>query len=311
MSFQFSLKMRALSVNRYRGKTAVLATKHEKLWAIEKPMLTGLGMSLISPPGIDTDALGTFSGEVERDGTPLETAIRKARLGMSITKLPFGFANEGSFGPHPQLIFIPGNQEFMVFIDDELGIEIAEQTISTETNYNHTNVSSIAAAAAFLEQVRFPSHGLIVLPHNQKRSRPEKAGGAFSGKEPLTLIKGIRDRATLEEAIEFCKSQSNDGLARIETDMRAHMNPLRQRVIRRLAIKLARRLQRACAQCECPGWGITGVAGSLPCEDCGYPSQEAPAFEIHSCSKCSYSQKLPRRDGLTLVEATYCQRCNP
>ncbi|CAN5499248.1 hypothetical protein BH10CYA1_BH10CYA1_61740 [soil metagenome] len=303
--------MKQSFTQRYRGKTAVLTTKHEKFRPIGKPILAGLGMSLVCPEGIDTDSLGTFSGEIERTGTPLQTAVRKARLGMSMTGLPFGFANEGSFAPHPQLFFIPANQEFMVFIDDQLGIEIAERIVSTETNFAHANVSSLADAEEYLSRVRFPSHGLIVRPHHEDKSLIDKVGRALWGGNSGTLIKGICDRALLAEAIDTCKAQSKDGLAQIETDMRAHMNPMRQRVIRKVAIKLVRRLQRTCAECDCPGWGITGAAGSLRCEECGYPSPEAPAFEIHSCAKCSYSENVPRQDGVTHVEATFCQRCNP
>ena len=48
---------------------------------------------------VDTDRLGTFTGEVERPGPPRETALMKARLGQRATGLPRALASEGVFGP--------------------------------------------------------------------------------------------------------------------------------------------------------------------------------------------------------------------
>ena len=45
---------------------------------------------------VDTDVFGTFAGEVERVGTPLETAVEKAQLGIKTTGNPFAIASEGS-----------------------------------------------------------------------------------------------------------------------------------------------------------------------------------------------------------------------
>jgi len=124
------------------------------------------------------------------------------------------------------------------------------------------------------------------------------------------IYKGLREREDLAAAISCCRELSGDGLARIETDMRAHMNPTRMRVLRRLGIKLSKRLQRKCASCGCPGFGLTGGEGSLLCEECNYPS-ETPAMEVYSCLKCNHRMLVPRRDGITHIEAMYCQRCNP
>jgi hypothetical protein len=275
-------------------------------------MFAGLGMKVSVPAGIDTDLLGTFTGEIERKGTPKETAIKKARLGMHHLGVPLGLASEGSFGPHPLIFFIPGTEEIMVFIDDELGIQVSEFIISEETNYNHATVTAASELDEFLTKVQFPSHGLIVRPNEKNEpSLLETAGSLLLGKKLDTLIfKGITDIGALHKAIETCKAESQDGKAHVETDMRAHMNPTRQRVIRKLAIKLARRLQRVCPECACPGWGKTGIVAGLPCEECDYPS-DAAMFEIHSCARCNLEQHVAREDGITHVEPGECQRCNP
>ncbi|MBX9772126.1 MAG: hypothetical protein K2X29_12185 [Candidatus Obscuribacterales bacterium] len=297
--------------SRYNERQVVLTTKHDKEKAIALPFQAGLGLKVRSAPDIDTDLLGTFTGEIERKGTPVETAVKKARLGMRQHNLPLGLASEGSFGPHPLLFYIPGTQEFMVFVDDELGIQITEQIISTETNYNSTSVSSVADAEEFLARVRFPSHGLIVRPNDYSPSLIEKAGRVLLSRKINSLIvKGVRTLAELELAIVNCKAESSDHMAYIETDMRAHMNPTRQRVIRTLAIKLARRLQKVCPDCACPGFGLTDVVRGLPCSECGFPS-DSPKFEIHSCAKCQHKEQLARLDGLSYVDPGECHRCNP
>lgn len=58
-----------------------LATMHGKEKAIAPAFKRHLGMSVLPCDFIDTDAFGTFTGEIVRQATPLETAIAKAKLG--------------------------------------------------------------------------------------------------------------------------------------------------------------------------------------------------------------------------------------
>ena len=44
----------------------------------------------------DTDVLGTFTGDVPRPGSPFETAVAKARIGMGLTGCSLGLASEGT-----------------------------------------------------------------------------------------------------------------------------------------------------------------------------------------------------------------------
>lgn len=50
----------------YAGQGAVLATMHGEKAAFGPALARELGLRLIVPEGIDTDALGTFTGEVVR-----------------------------------------------------------------------------------------------------------------------------------------------------------------------------------------------------------------------------------------------------
>ena len=90
----------------YQGQVICLATLHGKEQALARPFALGLGASL-RVSACDTNALGTFSGEVERPADALSTCLRKAELGMEATGLRLGLASEGSFGPHPHAGDLP------------------------------------------------------------------------------------------------------------------------------------------------------------------------------------------------------------
>jgi hypothetical protein len=164
----------------YAGRSAVLATMHRKEEAIAPALSATLGLVVVPAAGLDTDQLGTFSGEIARQGTMLEVAVRKARLGMQGAGLPLGLASEGSFGPHPAIPFFAAGMELLVFVDDERGIVVSESLIADATNFGHLVVSPGDALEAFLERVGFPSHALIVR--------------ANEGSVTAALVKGLSGR---------------------------------------------------------------------------------------------------------------------
>jgi len=149
----------------YAGRSAVLATMHRKEEAVAPALLSTLGLLVVPARGLDTDQLGTFSGEVPREGSMLDVAMRKARLGMSATGLPLGIASEGTFGPHPAIPFFPAGLELLVFVDDARGIVVHESFIAETTNFDHLAVLPGEALESFLERVGFAAHGLIVRPN--------------------------------------------------------------------------------------------------------------------------------------------------
>lgn len=280
----------------YAGRSAVLATMHRKEEAIAPVLLSALGLLVVPAPGLDTDKLGTFSGEISREGTMLEVAVRKARLGMGAAGLPLGIASEGTFGPHPAIPFMPAGMELLVFVDDEKEIVVHESLIAEATNFDHLAVLPGEALEPFLERVGFPAHGLIVRPNE--------------GAPTAALAKGIVDRETLDRAIADAASVSWDGRARLETDMRAHFNPTRLESLAVLAKRLAQRLATLCPACGTPGFGRTGTRTGLICEDCDTPT-EMVAVQIFGCPKCDHREELPRPDGLQTAPARYCPQCNP
>ena len=260
------------------------------------PFRFELGLELVVPTDLDTDALGTFTGEVERAGTPEQVCLRKARLGMVATGLKFGVANEGSFGPHPYLFFVAADIEFMTFVDDQNGFVVTESLICERTNYGRRDVRTVGELADWLPSIGFPEHALIVRPR--------------CGQSGCAIAKGIRTIDHLEAALARAIGSSADGMATVEPDMRAHLNPLRLAAIQRLGFRLARRVASPCPVCSAPGWGRTGSVAGLPCQRCG-GSTAMIEQEVFSCTACAHREERPRRDGLVGAPPERCPYCNP
>ncbi len=69
-----------LAAHPYRGLWAAIATMHGKEHAIAPALCGWFDMTVTVAPGIDTDALGTFTGEIARAGTMVDAArAKKAR----------------------------------------------------------------------------------------------------------------------------------------------------------------------------------------------------------------------------------------
>ncbi|MCY7308448.1 MAG: hypothetical protein LH632_20405 [Rhodoferax sp.] len=280
----------------FAGRSAVLVTMHGKEKAVAPAFGQVLGMNLVVTKGVNTDALGTFSGETLRRGSMLETAVAKAWLGINATGLQLAIASEGSFGPHALIPFLPSGIETLVFVDADQGWVIHEAMAVEQTNFAHLVAVPGTPINTFLTQVGFPEHGLIVRPN---------AGDSFA-----SLAKGLVDRGDLDDAVATAAASSADGRARIETDMRAHLNPTRMDMLARLAMRLALRLAAHCPGCSAPGWGRIDVALGLPCELCRMPTQVIAA-EVLGCAACGIRELQPRRDGMVHARPAQCVYCNP
>ncbi|MEV0003721.1 DUF6671 family protein [Micromonospora sp. NPDC050980] len=273
----------------FRGVVACLATMHGKQWALRAPLRRRLGMGLRVAP-VDTDALGTFTGEVPRPGSARETVVRKARLGMAVTGSPVGLASEGAFGPHPAAPWMPADVEYVACVDDRSGLTVVESAVSLETNHAHltTDGRDRRAVLAFLRRVGFPHHAVVVRPVAGP-GRPEK---------------GLRRLADVLDAVARA---SAGGAAVLAADLRAHVNPTRMRVIAAAGQRLARRLATACPACAAPGFGPVGAEGGLPCGDCGTPTGH-DALLIRGCVRCPHRSRHPVHG---VADPGACPRCNP
>ena len=271
-----------------------LGTMHGKEAVIALP-LHKLGIALEMPVNFDTDRFGTFSGEIARTGSMRDAARAKALAATNATGLRYGIASEGSYGPHRQMPFIVAGIEILLWKDTDSGVEIVEQLVDEHPVFHHAKAKNIDDAKEFLERVDFPNTGLIVSPLSHRT---------------LPLGKGIRDKALLESLVVDAAHQSNCGMALVQTDMRAHMNPRRMKMIGRLAKRIAFRLATSCKVCGAPGWGMLYTEQGLPCKWCGERTLLLK-HEIHGCSACGETAEVPRRDGLTHADPSHCPSCNP
>jgi len=255
-----------------------------------------LGAQLIVPHGVDTDAFGTFTGEIERQGDMRETAIAKARAGMSKAGCSIGIASEGSFAPLPAAPFLSQNLELAVLVDRERDIVVVESVASLETNFSAIEVNDNRMLKEWLTRVGFPEHGLIVR--------------SIGGDAQPVNIKGIRSARELQQAIKKARNAAPSEVISLETDMRAHMNPTRMRVIAEAANRLATRLNTLCPGCGSPGWGQVDQVGGLPCADCGLPTTWIKHV-INGCPACPHRSDEDRDDGLAAADPQHCAACNP
>ena len=89
----------------FEGRTLIIATKHQKEKVIVPLFEKQFGARCKVSINFDTDTLGTFTGEIEREHDALTTLRNKCLMAMELNNCDLGVANEGSFGPHPELIF--------------------------------------------------------------------------------------------------------------------------------------------------------------------------------------------------------------
>lgn len=282
----------------FTDRRVALATLHGKADALS-PALAPLGFR-VEAIAVDTDALGTFAGDVERPGTPHEVVVEKARRGMAASGLTLGIATEGSFGPDPILGFLPLHRELLAFVDAQHGQTLVLEHAGHDTNWVSKAIRPGDDLAPVLAAIGRPTHAALVKPNRW----------ALPASEPLPVAKGIIDAAAVAEAVERMAARSEDGLARIEADMRAHVNPTRLAAIGRLGHQLARRLATPCPRCDAPGFGRVDARLGLPCELCGEATDLVRA-EIHGCGVCGHREERTRADGLTAADAGHCPECNP
>lgn len=278
----------------YLGQIAVLATKHEKLPLVGPPLADAVGLH-VEAVAVDTDALGTFTGDIPRQAPPLETAIAKARLGMRSTARALGLASEGSIGPDPTMPFVVLDREIVVLVDDGTGIVVWETHASWDVVAVSTTVGTGDDLGAFLSRARFPDHQLIVRPGD----------GALH-----PIHKGISSIEALTAAVDECAAGSADNLALVETDLRAHACPSRRAVIAVAAKRLARRIATRCPSCGSPGWGRVDVVLGVACAWCG--TQVArPRAEIDGCPACDHKATRPVISPDARADPAQCPLCNP
>lgn len=277
----------------YAGRRIGLATMHGKERALAAPFRRVLGAGIVVP-ALDTDTLGTFSGEVPRPDALVETALLKAEmLFEAMPDLDCALASEGSYGPIDRVPLAPGGVELLAFVDRRRGIRHVETLPTHRTSWRLQRFAAgDPARLVALREMGFPAFGVFVVCSSDM-SRP---------------IKGLETADAVIEAMDREARRSADGLAVLYSDMRAHRNPLRMKVLRAAGWKLATRLATLCPKCHAPGWGWIDSRRGLPCEACAAPTHWID-FEIDGCTVCGHATGRPRKDGRRTASRLSCRAC--
>ncbi len=277
----------------FKGRKLLIATKHEKEKAIAPILEKELGVRCFVPTNFDTDTLGTFSGEIQREADALTTARTKCLLAMEQFDCDLAIASEGSFGPHPEVFCIPVDEELLLLVDKKNEIEIFVRELSTNTNFHSAEIRTEAELAEFAKNAKFPSHGLII----------RQASYDF-----LDIVKGITEMDQLIETFNYFIKKYNS--LWIETDMRAMYNPSRMIVIEKACLRLAEMMNSLCPICYTPGFGITEGLQGLPCKVCQTATSSILSY-TYACKKCKYRKEEKFPNGKFQEEPMYCDVCNP
>ena len=277
----------------FQERKLIIATKHEKESVIAPILKKELGVICFVDETFDTDTLGTFTGEVERELDPISTAREKCLRAMKLNKCDLGVASEGSFGPHPSMFFVNADDEFLIFIDSKNNIEVIVRELSTSTNFNGKQIQTQQELLEFAKQTDFPKHGLIL-----RKSKDENTD----------IHKGLIDLEKLKSTFEHLLSKYNS--VYVETDMRAMYNPTRMSVIKKATQKLVEKIKSTCPQCQMPGFGITDAKRGLECNLCGSPTNSTLSY-IYVCQHCKFTKEEMYPNKKTTEDPTYCDYCNP
>lgn len=279
----------------FSGCHIVFATNHGKVEAARPPFHDILSAH-VEAVAIDSDSLGTFSGEVERQGSMVDALRGKIQLAQKITDAPLILTSEGSFSSADGFGVLFHGIEMLMLWDRRTGVEILEQYISYETNYATATLRSLSELHEFLKRISFNSHALVLSPE----------GMPLQG----NVCKGITDRTQAESVFSRQIALSPSQSVMAMSDMRAHLNPTRMKAIGACCELLAKRLTSTCPSCGSGGFGLVATVPSLPCSGCGTPTQRARA-EVHCCPFCGNKVERSRSDGKTHALPSECDWCNP
>lgn len=277
----------------FKARSLLIATKHGKEQVIAPLLEAAFSLRCHTPSDYDTDLLGTFTGEIEREKDPLSTVREKAKRAAEQYNADLVLASEGSFGPHPSIFFVQADEEWLLLYDARHHHEIIVREISTQTNFNGQSITSASDLESFAAKAGFPDHRLII----------RNAVGSLA-----YIQKGIGDWGALTDAYKDC--QQKHGTVYVETDMRAIYNPTRMEVIRAATEKLIEKMKTCCPACQIPGYGIVEVLPGLLCSLCASPTRSTRAY-VYGCTSCGHRNVAPFPHGKTAEDPMYCDHCNP
>ena len=277
----------------FRRKVLHMVSRHQKQQYIEPVLASRLGFICKTVSEVDTDLLGTFSGEVARTLSPVACAREKCKRAREYVNDGYLLASEGSFGPHPTLGWVTAGEEWLLLYDIEEDAELIVRDITLDTCFLGKAIANEQQCLDFLQKVGFPNQRVIV---------------KSSQEQPEIIFK---NGSTPEEIVKIMHNMLYEkGNCYIETDMRAMFNPTRQQHLNKLAGLLADKLNSICPDCGWYGFSVTSVERGLPCSWCGTPTNSV-SNEIYTCNRCSCKQNKKFPQGIQQEDPQYCNQCNP
>lgn len=273
---------------RYSGSTAHLVTKHSKASVIAPVFAQKLGIDVLTVTA-DTDLLGTFSGEVLRKKSQLETAIDKALIAKDLSAAKICIASEGTIGPDPSIPVLMADIETIVFIDLEADLVIQHTYLSRDIYSFRTKLTSTEQLKT--TDLQLEKQAMIV--------RSSEENSEF-------IQKGLQNISDLRGAVESALSLSEAAI--IEPDYRAMYSESRRLNIMECARLLAEKISSCCPSCLRPGWSSVPSSVSKTCADCGGKNTSVPRGRIYRCEGCEY--QVEELDASGICEPRFCFVCN-
>jgi hypothetical protein len=277
----------------FNGRKLIIATKHQKERVILPLVKANMHVDVFVPSDYDTDKFGTFSGEITRTTNALEAVRKKCLDAMNEYGYDLGIASEGSFGPHPSLFFAHADDELLILIDQKNNLEIIAREVSLETNFSGEKIQTYEQLIEFAKRVQFPSHGLLLKDGENHFSK---------------IQKDISDWEQLKSIYDSFVQHSKE--IWVETDMRAHQNPTRMKIIEQATQKLIKKVASLCPNCQTPGYDVKEVVKGLPCNWCKSPTLSTLALS-YACQKCSHTTLEKYPNGKHYESPEFCSYCNP
>lgn len=270
-------------------KRALLVTKHGKQHLLA-PVFGVNGWNL-EVAWADTDVLGTFSGDVPRRHSPLETVRRKAILGVGLGDAPWVVASEGTIrSAWPGLVY---DVELVVLASRDSRTLVVGRAVGYGIRAVKFKVDSTTTEEEIIRRCAdadLPRHHLLVAAPDHR----DAAIGAL---------------ARVDDVLDAChRLVRPQGTLIVQTDLRAHLCPSRQPVIIDAAKDLMNRMSQECPRCNAAGFGETDLIPGRSCADCGSPTQAAIA-QRWVCPTCGFDEDRPIKG--ESASPSHCSWCNP
>ncbi|MBU6330756.1 MAG: hypothetical protein KGR18_12495, partial [Acidobacteria bacterium] len=260
------------------------------------PRLAAIGIDVQVSP-VDTDAFGTFAGEIDRSGTARAVVEAKARTAIEQSGLAFGLASEGSFGPHPVIPLAQLDTELVVWVDAATDRTILEGV----SEFSHVP-GPVVLEAPPVDR----STDLLPIMTGLAEQAAIVCIQPPDAVRRIVVAKAIGDPESLWRAIDEAFAH-DAGPVVVEPDLRAHLCPDRRRVIAAAIDRLVVRLSSRCPQCEAVGFGRLRTVPGLACALCELPTTEI-AVIVDGCEVCGHECSTERTGR---ADPTHCDRCNP